>query len=86
MDKGWQSKEGHELLEAIADDDIDALMTADRNLEFQQNMEKYNFKLIVLMTRDNRYKMLKAKVPQIEKTILEANESEQIIPIDLTSK
>lgn len=86
-DKGWQSKQNGELLQAIDDDGIDFLMTADRNLEYQQNLNRYKLRLIVLITYDNRYKTLKSKVPIIEKVLLsEKSANEKIIKIDLRNK
>lgn len=86
-DKGWQSKQNGELLQAIDDDGIDFLMTADRNLEYQQNLNQYNLRLIVLITYDNRYKTLKSKVPIIEEVLLsEMSAHEKIIKIDLRKK
>jgi len=84
-DKGWSSKQNGELLRAIDEEGIDFLMTADRNLEFQQNLKKYKLKLIVLITFDNRYKTLKSKIAQIEKALLSASVEEKIIRIDLRS-
>ncbi len=86
-DKGWQSKQNGELLQAIDDEGIDFLMTADRNLEYQQNLDRYNLRLIVLITFDNRYKTLRDKVPIIEKVLLsKESASEKIIKIDLRHK
>lgn len=86
-DKGWQSKQNGELLQAIDNDGIDFLMTADRNLEYQQNLDQYNLRLIVLITYDNRYKTLKNKVPIIEEVLLsEESANEKIIKIDLRNK
>jgi len=83
-DKGWQSKQNGELLQAIEDDGIDFLMTADRDLEYQQNLEKYKLRLIVLITFDNRYKTLKNKVLIIEENLLsKESEGKKIIKIDL---
>jgi predicted nuclease of predicted toxin-antitoxin system len=83
-DKGWQSKQNGELLQAIEDEGIDFLMTADRNLEYQQNLDQYNLRLIVLITYDNRYKTLKDKVPIIEEVLLSEESTERkVIKIDL---
>lgn len=83
-DKKWQSKENGELLKAIDEDRIDFLMTADRNLEYQQNLELYDLRLVVLISFDNRFSTLKGKVPIIE-DILMRNETtfNQVIKIDL---
>lgn len=82
-DKGWQSKQNGELLKAIDENGIDFLMTADRNLEFQQNLQKHQLRLVVLITYDNRYKTLKSKVPTIEDGLLNAPDEEKVIRIDL---
>ena len=86
-DKGWQSKQNGELLQAIEDEGVDFLMTADRNLEYQQNLDQYNLRLIVLITYDNRYKTLKDKVPIIEEVLLNEESTEgKVIKIDLRNK
>ncbi len=86
-DKGWQSKENGELLQAIEDAEIDFLMTADRNLEYQQNLDQFNLRLVVLITFDNRYKTLKNKVPMIERVLLsDEAKAKKIIRIDLRDK
>lgn len=85
-DKGWQSKQNGELLQAIADDGIEFLMTADRNLEHQQNLDKYNLRLIILITYDNRYKTLKGKIPKIEEVLLNDSSSGKVIRIDLRDR
>ena len=86
-DKGWQSKQNGELLQAIEDEGVDFLMTADRNLEYQQNLDQYNLRLIVLITYDNRYKTLKDKVPIIEEVLLSKESTEgKVIKIDLRNK
>ncbi len=84
-DKSWQSKSDSELLEAISQSDIEALLTADRNLEFQQNIDKYDLQLVVLITVDNRYKTLLSKVEFIENSILNTPASTKVLHIDLRS-
>lgn len=83
-DKGWQSKQNGELLWSIDNEGIDFLMTADKNLEYQQNLDQYGLRLVVLHSYDNRYKTLKDKLPFIEKAILLSEATnEKIIKIDL---
>ena len=41
-DLGWQSKKNGELLMAMDAEGIHYLITADRNLQFQQNLDKYS--------------------------------------------
>ncbi|MEM1328058.1 MAG: DUF5615 family PIN-like protein [Bacteroidota bacterium] len=85
-DRNWQSKKDDELLRAISNEDIDYLLTADRNLEFQQNISKFNLKLVVLFTYDNRYKTLQSKVPLIEQALLSFSETDNILHIDLRNR
>lgn len=83
-DKGWQSKQNGELLKAIEQEGIDFLMTADRNLEHQQNLNLFTLRLVVLITNDNRYKTLKAQVPKIEAALLSPDATAtKIIRIDI---
>jgi len=85
-DKGWQSKENGALLQAIVDEGIDFLMTADRNIEYQHNLEKYDLRLIVLITHDNRYKTLKDKVSLIGASILRSSQNQKVIKVDLRNQ
>jgi hypothetical protein len=86
-DKGWQSKKNGALLQAIDEEGIDFLMTADRNLEYQQHLKDFNLRLAVLITYDNRYKTLQSKVPLIESSLLHAEEQKsKILRIDLRRK
>lgn len=80
-DLGWQSKTNGELLSAMSDEDIAYLITADRNLRFQQNLSKYQIVVVVLITIDTRRKFLVNFIEQIEIAIQAADPSEKIIEI-----
>ena len=82
-DMGWAEKKNGDLIRSMLDAGFEYLMTADKNLQNQQNLEKYPIKLIVIQTYDNRYKTLIQHVELIESTILEAAPELQIIVIDL---
>ncbi|MEK6482564.1 hypothetical protein WJR50_33865 [Catalinimonas sp. 4WD22] len=43
----------------MLEEDFDALFTFDRNLQYQQNFEKYPIAVIVLNAEDNAYVTLK---------------------------
>jgi hypothetical protein len=86
-EKGWQSKKNGALLQAIDEEGIDFLMTADRNLEYQQHLESFNLRLAILITHDNRYKTLQSKVPLIEASLLSLKKKElRVLRIDLRGK
>lgn len=82
-DLGWQSKKNGELLSAMVDNRIDYLITADKNLRFQQNLSKYPIVVVVLITIDTRRKYLVDFVEQIETAINTADASQKVIEIDL---
>ena len=82
-DLGWQSKKNGELLSAMDAKGIGYLITADRNLRFQQNLEKYSVIVVVISAFDNRLKNLIPFVSKIETGILVAEPADKIIEIDL---
>ena len=54
-DKGWNSIKNGELLKLLIEDDFDALITFDKNLQYQQNFRKYSIPVIVLNAPINTY-------------------------------
>ncbi len=82
-DEGWATKKNGELLAAMTAAGFEVLITADKNLRFQQNLDKYTVKVVVLRTFDNRYKTLKSHVPRIEKELEGMGAGNKILEIDL---
>ena len=82
-DIGWTEKKNGDLIRSMSEEGFDFLLTADKNLQNQQNLAKYPIRLIVLRLFDNRFKTLAPYVPVIQETILCADDSEQVIEIDL---
>ncbi|MEN8184364.1 MAG: DUF5615 family PIN-like protein [Myxococcota bacterium] len=66
---GWASKSNGALL-AVAAADFDAFLTADQNLEHQQNLANYDIGIIVLVARSNRIADLLPLIPRAIATIL----------------
>lgn len=54
------------LLGLLRDNNFDALVTFDKNLQHQQNFTKYTIPVIVLHAADNSYLTLKHLVPKIK--------------------
>ncbi len=54
-DKGWSGKNNGELLRSMPDEGFDALLTFDKNLQFQQNFTRYPISVLVLNAPDNSY-------------------------------
>jgi len=85
-DLKWQSLKNGQLLQAIEKEGIDILVTADRNLRHQQNLNKFPIQIVVLLIFDNRYKTLKPWVSKIEDGIKRMAPEDKIIEIDLRIK
>ena len=68
-DKKWNSKKNGELLKLMLEEDFDTLFTFDKNLQFQQNFEKYPIAVVVLNAADNTYSTLSKLVPQIKELL-----------------
>lgn len=62
---GWTGKKNGELL-LLASVQFDAFPTADQNLEFQQELSKYQLLILVLVAQSNRLVDLKPLVPKIQ--------------------
>lgn len=68
-DKGWTGISNGKLLELLTDSKFDALLTFDKNLQYQQNFVKYTIAVIVLNASDNTYSTLKILVPNIKEIL-----------------
>jgi predicted nuclease of predicted toxin-antitoxin system len=69
FDKGWNSKKNGELLRLMVEDGIEALITFDKNLHYQQNFDKYPIAVIILNAFDNSYGSVKHFAPKINALI-----------------
>ncbi len=71
-DKGWNTLENGELINAMQQDEFDYLITSDKNLQYQQNIKKYSIGFIVLDVIDNNYETIMQLVNKI-KTVMIAD-------------
>lgn len=62
--KGWASFKNGKLL-ALAADEFDVLLTADKGMEYQQNMATLPVAILVVLARSNRIEDLAPAVPSI---------------------
>lgn len=81
-DMGWQSKENGELLAAMRSEGFDYLLTADRNLRYQQNLSAYKIAVVVIVSYDTRLKALLPHVEAIEVAIHEHSD-EPFVEVDI---
>jgi predicted nuclease of predicted toxin-antitoxin system len=63
-DEGWASVTNGKLL-ALAATKFEVFITADRNLEFQQNLAKLPIAVVVLIARKNRAQDLEPLLPEL---------------------
>ena len=68
-DKGWTGISNGRLLELLIENKFEALLTFDKNLQYQQNFTKYTIAVIVLNASDNSYLTLKNLVERIKETL-----------------
>ncbi len=64
-DKGWNGIKNGELLKLMVADGFHALLTFDKNLQYQQNFSKYTITVFVLSVRINRYVELTKLSPKV---------------------
>jgi hypothetical protein len=64
-DKRWTGISNGKLLSLMVENNFDALLTFDKNLQYQQNFSKYTISVVVLNAPDNSYLTLKGLVGKI---------------------
>ncbi len=65
---GWAGMKNGQLL-ALADQSFDAFLTADRNIEYQQNLRNRHILLIVLICPDTKLETLRPLMPGFHETL-----------------
>ena len=65
---GWVGKRNGELLQ-LAAADFDALLTADQNLEHQQNLGALPIAVVVVVASTNRIESLRPLIPTLLRTL-----------------
>ena len=59
VDLGWSSKRNGELMKLMVAERLEALLTVDRNLPFQQNLRASGIAVVMAVARTNRVKELR---------------------------
>lgn len=68
-EQGWSGISNGELLKLMIDNGFDALITFDKNLQHQQNFDKYPVSVLVLTAESNQYKHLQVLIVQMKKKL-----------------
>ena len=64
-DQGWNGMKNGELIQLMLSHGFDALLTFDKNLEHQQNFQRYTLTVFVLSAINNTYIELSKLTSQI---------------------
>ncbi len=64
-DKGWLGKKNGVLLQLTIADSFELFVTVDRNLSYQQNLERLPIPIFVLCAYNNRRETLAALLPKV---------------------
>lgn len=64
QEEKWTSFANGELL-GRAQDRFDVLLTADRRLEFQQNLPRFNIGIVVILTVSLQYRRIRVAIDEI---------------------
>ena len=72
-DKEWLGKKNGELLKLMVADEFEIFVTVDRNLSYQQNLERLPLTIFVLCAFDNRRETLKQLIPKLIDRLDEGN-------------
>lgn len=81
-DQGWSSVKDSKLLALMKSNGFNVLVTSDKGIGHQQNLSKYGVVIVLLLSKNNRYELLKASVSLIE-SVLPPNIEAGVIEIDL---
>ena len=64
-DMGWNGIKNGELLKLLLENEFDTLLTFDKNLQHQQNFQKYSIAVFVLSAKSNTYEALAPLIPKV---------------------
>lgn len=64
-DKGWNGIKNGQLLQLMVENGFEALLTFDKNLQHQQNFQKYTIAVFVLSAVNNTYPELTKLSPKV---------------------
>jgi predicted nuclease of predicted toxin-antitoxin system len=66
--RGWSGTKNGDLL-VLAAQEYEVLVTTDRNLAFQQNVQRFEIGIVVLAAKSNHLDALKGLVPELLKAL-----------------
>ena len=80
QEKGWAGIKNGELLNR-AENEFDVWVTADQNIESQQNLEHFDIAVVVLISPRTQLELLLPLMPQLQE-VLKSIQPHQIVYIE----
>ncbi len=77
-ERAWGSKKNGELL-AIAQEEFDALLSADRGIPDQQDLSRFDLVVVILRAKSNRYQDLAPLMDEAGAALLGARPGQAVI-------
>jgi predicted nuclease of predicted toxin-antitoxin system len=68
-DMGWLGKKNGELLGLAVFNSFDIFLTLDKNLIFQQSINKFDLKFIILIAVDNKHQTLQPYMQKVKELL-----------------
>lgn len=68
-ERGWNGVKNGKLLALLLENGFNALLTFDKNLQYQQNFTKYTIAVFVLVAPINTYAELSILVPLVKQQL-----------------
>jgi len=72
-DKGWLGQKNGALLKLMMEEGFEIFVTVDRNLPYQQNIQRLPLTIVVLCAINNRLETLRALIPKMFERIAAGN-------------
>ena len=69
VEMNWSGLKNGSLMKVAAEENFDVLLTIDKNLEFQQNMNKYQLMIVVLDVQKSKIENLLELLPKFKEQI-----------------
>ncbi len=79
-DKAWLGQKNGALLKLMGEDNFELFVTVDRNLQYQQNLDRLPLTIFVLCAADNRRETLAELIPKLFER-LEEGDLQNVIEI-----
>ncbi|MEM6840713.1 MAG: DUF5615 family PIN-like protein [Bacteroidota bacterium] len=77
-EQNWSGIKNGRLLQLLTDNQFDGLVTMDKNLKYQQNLDDFNIQIIVLVANDNKISTLQPLVEELERELAQGKEEKVI--------